>query len=74
MKTFEELHPDLAPSPYCGTVNRYTREEFIDGKCVLVESWERNADGVMIDVLERDKLAKELEDAKHKYENLLYLY
>ena len=74
MKTFEELHPDLATSPYCGTVNRYTREEFIDGRSTLVESWERNADGVMVDVLERDKLAKELEDAKHKYENLLYLY
>lgn len=71
MKSFEELHPDLCPSPYCGIVNRYTREEFVDGHNTLVESWERDENGVMVDVLERDRLLRELADAKSAYENLL---
>lgn len=70
---FNERHPDLNPSPYCGEVKSYMSEKLIDGKSVVVEWYERDpVTGEMTDVLERKKLEQEIAKMKkelQKYEN-----
>lgn len=54
--TFFDTHPGVTPN-----VRRYERTD-MTGK--LIESWERDKNGVMVDVTKRDLLYKELEDAQ----------
>lgn len=83
--TFEELHPDLSPSKYCGQVNRYEKTEVISGRLKITEIWERDDNGIMQNVTrtnnpdlvdkitklqeELERLTKELEKETMKYEN-----
>ena len=61
MSDFNEKHPDLNPSKYCGEVKSYTSEKLVNGKSTLVEWYERDpVTGEMIDVLERKKLEQEI--------------
>lgn len=62
-KTFEELHPDLNPSKYCGEVKSYHSYKLINGRNRLVEAWERNENGEMENVTETVAL-KELTEAQ----------
>ena len=68
--TFEEAHPDLAPSKYCGEVKSYQREEIVNDHSIIVEWWERDpVTGKMIDVLERKKLEQQIEQLKKEIES-----
>lgn len=62
-KTFEELHPDLNPSKYCGEVKSYHSYKLVNGRNRLVEAWERNENGEMENVTETVAL-KELTEAQ----------
>lgn len=59
---FFDTHPGVTPN-----VRRYERTD-MTGK--LVESWERDKNGVMVDVTKRDLLYKELEDAQENIDKL----
>lgn len=62
-KTFEELHPDLNPSKYCGEVKSYHSYKLINGRNRLVEAWERDDNGEMKNVTETVAV-KELTEAQ----------
>lgn len=57
---FWDKHPDVYPQ-----VTRY-----IDTDCKgnILECWERNKEGVMVDVTERERARVELEKAQAEYE------
>lgn len=56
---FWDIHPDVYPD-----VTRYTDT---DEKGNILECWERNKEGVMVDVTEREKARVELEKAQKEY-------
>lgn len=58
---FWDLHPDVYPE-----VTRYTDT---DEKGNILECWERNNEGVMVDVTERERARIELEKAQAEYES-----
>jgi hypothetical protein len=57
---FWDIHPDVYPD-----VTRYTDT---DEKGNILECWERNNEGIMVDVTEREKARIELEKAQQEYE------
>ena len=57
---FFDTHPGVIPN-----ITRYERTD-LAGK--VIESWERNKNGVMVDVTERDKLYAEIEAAQEALE------
>lgn len=59
---FFDAHPDVYPF-----VRRYER---VDGSGEIIESWERNKSGVMIDVTQRDKLYAEIVKAQDNIESI----
>lgn len=59
---FFDTHPGVTPN-----VRRYERTD-MTGK--LIESWERDKNGVMVDVTKRDLLYKELENAQETIDKL----
>ena len=59
---FWERHPDVWP----GVV----RFEVTDQKGNIVESWERNNEGVMIETTRRDKYREELREAQEQLKKL----
>lgn len=58
--TFEEKHPELVHPKHCEQVNYFENWEYVNGKSQLTELWERNKDGVMVDLLS-EKLAADKE-------------
>lgn len=59
---FFDTHPGVTPY-----VTSYTRE---DGAGNVIESWERDKNGVMIDVTKRDKLRAEIAAAQEALNNI----
>lgn len=59
---FFDTHPGVIPN--------ITRFERLDGAGNVVESWERNKNGVMVETTQRDKLYAELEEAQEKLSKL----
>lgn len=57
---FWEKHPDVYPQ-----VTRYIDT---DEKGNILECWERNKEGIMVDVTAREKARIELEKAQKEYE------
>lgn len=71
MCTFEELHPDLNPSPICGQVNSYKEDHLVNGKSVMTEWWERNpVTGKMINVLKEKELEAKIAKLKKMLEEM----
>ena len=59
---FWEAHPDVLPT--------VTRFEQTDGEGMIVESYERFADGRMHDVTERDKLRQMIAAMEEKFDKM----
>lgn len=57
---FWDKHPDVYPE-----VTRYIDT---DEKGNILECWERNKEGVMVDVTERERARMDLEKAQKEYE------
>ena len=61
--TFFDTHPGVTRN-----VKRYER---LDGSGNVIESWERNEKGVMVDVTKRDELYRKIADAKEALEEAI---
>ena len=59
---FFRKHPGVIPN-----VRRY---EYTDGAGKILESWERNKDGILVETTERDKLYQEIADATEAIEKM----
>lgn len=71
MRTFEDVHPELMPTiiKTWGSIDGL--KKYSDWDCgELKEMWERNADGVLVDVTARELARQELERAKEAMEML----
>jgi hypothetical protein len=60
--TFFDTHP--------GVTRNVKRYEKLDGSGNVIESWERNEKGVMVDVTKRDKLRAEIVAAQEALNNI----
>lgn len=60
--TFFDTHP--------GVTFNVTRYERSDEKGKIIESWERDKNGVMVDVTKRDKLYAEIAEAQEALEEM----
>lgn len=64
---FAQAHPELVERyGDLDWLNKYT--DYKDGK--INERWERDANGVLVDVTAREKAYEELEDAQEELERL----
>ena len=61
MKTFEELHPDLAEKVATGELNSYRK---LSASGSVVEYWERDEKGKMVNRTTRAKHEEALERAR----------
>lgn len=59
---FFDTHPGVVP--------HVTRYEQLDGSGKVIESWERDKNGVMVNVTARDKLYREIADAQDALEEI----
>lgn len=59
-EVFFSKHPGVIPN-----VRRY---EYTDPAGNIIESWERNEDGILVETTERDKLYQEIADAQEAIE------
>ena len=69
MRTFEEAHPELMPTvikTWGSVAGLRVYSDYKDGK--LTEMWERNEEGVLVDVTERELARIALEEAKEAFE------
>lgn len=72
MQTFEEAHPELVDSinRELGSLDKLNKYQDYKGERVI-EQWERDENGVLVDVTDRVKAEYELEEAKRALAILL---